>query len=92
MVITWLSSTEQASKWQQLEEKDGIRRDTRAKGGRQTGNQRCFLIYGQEEHYDSLLLTRRLDESGKPIEDHPELPAEHDTKKFSRQIQGCQWK
>ena len=32
------------------------------------------------ETYDSLLLTRCLDKSGKPIEDHPELPTEHQEK------------
>ena len=30
-----------------------------------------------KEMYDSLPLTRWLDNSGKPIEDQPELPAEH---------------
>ena len=30
-----------------------------------------------EETYDNLPLTRWLAKSGKPIEDHPELPAEH---------------
>ena len=30
-----------------------------------------------KETYDSLPLTRWLDKSGKPIEDHPELPKEH---------------
>ena len=45
-----------------------------------------------KETYDSLPLTMWLDRSGKPIEDHSELPAEHETKKFSRKIQGCQWK
>ena len=29
-----------------------------------------------KETYDSLPLTRWLDKSGKPIEDHPELPEE----------------
>ena len=32
--------------------------------------------------YDSLPLTRWLDKSGKPIEDHPELAAEHETKEI----------
>ena len=30
-----------------------------------------------KETYDNLPLTRWLDKSGKPIEDHPELPTEH---------------
>ena len=34
----------------------------------------------EKETYDSLPLTRWLDKSEKPIEDHPELPAEHETK------------
>ena len=33
-----------------------------------------------KETYDSLPLTRWLDKSGKPIEDHPELPTEHQPK------------
>ena len=37
-----------------------------------------------KETYDSLPLTRWLDKSGKLIEDHPELPAEHETKKHSQ--------
>ena len=45
-----------------------------------------------KETLDSLPLTRWLDKSRKPIEDHPELPAEHIGKKFSREIQGCLWK
>ena len=32
--------------------------------------------------YDSLPLTRWLDKSGKPIEDHPELPTEHQAKEI----------
>ena len=42
-----------------------------------------------KETYDSLPLTRWLDKSGKPIEDHPELPKEHPEKtilKKSRRI------
>ena len=35
-----------------------------------------------KEAYDSRPLTRWLDKSGKPIEDHPELPAEHETKEI----------
>ena len=45
-----------------------------------------------ERQYDSLPRRRWLDKSGKPIEDHSELPVEHEAKKFSREIQGCQWK
>ena len=45
-----------------------------------------------KETYDRLPLTRWLDKSRKPIEDHPEIPAEHKAKKFSKEIQGCQWK
>ena len=33
-----------------------------------------------KETYDSLPLTKWLDKSGKPIEDHPELPTEHQGK------------
>ena len=33
-----------------------------------------------KETNDSLPLTCWLDKSGKPIEDHPQLPAEHETK------------
>ena len=33
-----------------------------------------------KETYDSLPLTRWFDKSGKPIEDHPELPTEHQGK------------
>ena len=35
-----------------------------------------------KETYDSLPLTRWLDKSGKPIEDHFELPTEHETKEI----------
>ena len=35
-----------------------------------------------KEMYDSLPLRRWLDKSGKPIEDHPELPAEHEAKEI----------
>ena len=38
-----------------------------------------------KETNDSLPLSRWLDKSGKPIEDHSELQAENDTKKISRQ-------
>ena len=39
------------------------------------------FAFMDKEAYDSLSLTRWLDKSAKPIEDHPELPAEHETKK-----------
>ena len=45
--------------------------------------------FKDKETYDSLPLTRWLDKSGKPIEDHPELPKEHPEKtilKKSRRI------
>ena len=35
------------------------------------------LSFMKKETYDSLPLTRWLDKSSKPIEDHPELPIEH---------------
>ena len=35
-----------------------------------------------KETYDSLPLMRWLDKSEKPIEDHPELPAKHETKEI----------
>ena len=38
--------------------------------------------------YDSLPLTRWLDKSGKPIEDHPELPKEPPEKKILKRTQG----
>ena len=41
-----------------------------------------------KETYDSLPLTRWLDKSGKPIEDHPELPAEHETKEILKRKTG----
>ena len=37
-----------------------------------------------KETYDSLPLTRWLDKSGKPIEDHPELPKEPPEKTILR--------
>ena len=40
------------------------------------------LSFMDKEMYDSLPLTRWLDKSGKPIEDHTELPAEHETKEI----------
>ena len=39
-----------------------------------------------KETYDSLPLTRWLDKSGKPIEDHPELPTEHKAKETLKKI------
>ena len=41
-----------------------------------------------KETYDSLPLTRWLDKSGKPIEDHPELPKEPPEKTFLKKTQG----
>ena len=41
-----------------------------------------------KETYDSLPLTRWLDKSGKPIEDHPELPDEHETKEILKRNPG----
>ena len=41
-----------------------------------------------KETYDSLPLTRWLDKSGKPIEDHPELPKERPEKIFLKRNQG----
>ena len=41
-----------------------------------------------KETSDSLPLMRWLDKSGKPIEDHPELPAEHETKKIFKRKTG----
>ena len=41
-----------------------------------------------KETYDSLPLTMWLDRSGKPIEDHSELPAEHETKKILKRNPG----
>ena len=40
-----------------------------------------------KETYDSLPLTRWLDKSGKPIEDHPELPKEHPEKTILKRTQ-----
>ena len=41
-----------------------------------------------KETNDSLPFTRWLDKSGKTIEDHPELPAEHETKKTLKRKTG----
>ena len=41
-----------------------------------------------KETYDSLPLTRWLDKSGKPIEDHPELPKETTRKTILRKNRG----
>ena len=41
-----------------------------------------------DETYDSLPLTRWLDKSGKPIEDHPELPKERPEKTILRRNLG----
>ena len=41
-----------------------------------------------KETYDSLPLTRWLDKSSKPIEDHPELPNEPPEKTISKRTQG----
>ena len=41
-----------------------------------------------KETYDSLPLTRWLDKSGKPIEDHPELPKEHPERTILRKSKG----
>ena len=41
-----------------------------------------------KETIDSLPLTRWLDESGKPIEDHPELPIDHEAKKILKRSSG----
>ena len=41
-----------------------------------------------KETYDSLPLTRWLDKSGKPIEDHPELPKKPPKKTILKKIRG----
>ena len=41
-----------------------------------------------KETYDSLPLTKWLDKSGKPIEDHPELPKETTRKTILRKNRG----
>ena len=41
-----------------------------------------------KETYDSLPLTRWLDKSGKPIEDHPELPKEPPGKTILKKTRG----
>ena len=41
-----------------------------------------------KETYDSLPLTRWLDNSGKPIEDHPELPKKSPEKTILKRTQG----
>ena len=41
-----------------------------------------------KETYDSLPLTRWLDKSGKPIEDHPELPKERPEKTILKRTRG----
>ena len=42
----------------------------------------------EQETYDNLPLTKWLGKSGKPIEDHPELPAEHETKEILKRKTG----
>ena len=53
---------------------------------------RLEIKYGfslmDKETYDSLPLTRWLDKSGKPIEDHPELPKERPEKTILKKSQG----
>ena len=44
--------------------------------------------FKDKETYDSLPLTRWLDKSGKPIEDHPELPQERPEKTILKKTQG----
>ena len=46
-----------------------------------------FSFFDRETH-DSLPLTRFLDKSGKPIEDHPELPTEHQEKAILKRKSG----
>ena len=41
-----------------------------------------------KETYDSLPLTRWINKSGKPIEDHPELPKEHPEKTIWKKTRG----
>ena len=41
-----------------------------------------------KETYDSLPLTRWLEKSGKPIEDHPELPKERPEKTILKKTRG----
>ena len=41
-----------------------------------------------KETYDSLPLKRWLDKSGKSIEDHPELPTEHEVKEILKRDLG----
>ena len=41
-----------------------------------------------KETYDSLPLSRWLDKSGKPLDYHPELPAEHETKEILKRNPG----
>ena len=45
-----------------------------------------------KETYDSLPLTRWLDKSGKPIEDHPELPEEPPEKTILKRTKGMPMK
>ena len=42
----------------------------------------------EKETYDSLPLTKWLEKSGKPIEDHAELPAEHQEKTIMKRNPG----
>ena len=46
------------------------------------------FYFMDEETYDSLPLTRWLDKSGKPIEDHPELPKESPEKTILKKTRG----
>ena len=46
------------------------------------------LSFMDKETYDSLPLTRWLDRSGKPLEDHPELPKEYPEKTILKKTRG----
>ena len=46
------------------------------------------FFFMDKETYDSLPLTRWLDKSGKPIEDHPELPKEPPGKTILKKTRG----
>ena len=73
----WTYNEWQEPKRQQLEQEDGIL--SGVEGGWYAGI-KDGLSFMDKKTYDSLPLTRWLDKSGKPIEDHPEIPTEHQGK------------
>ena len=53
---------------------------------------KIVFSFMDKETYDSLLLTRWLDKSGKPIEDHPKLPKKPPEKTILKRTRGMPMK